>query len=194
MNKRYITPQQLLTDSFDLAWQVFDSGFRPTCIAAIWRGGTPVGIALQELLQVLGVEVDHIAIRTRSYTGIGQRDEEILVDGLDYLVNRLGREDALLLVDDVHDTGLSLQQVEWELERAMGGDTPVIRSAAPYFKPGNRRSAREPDYFLHRTDDWLVFPHELAGLSLEEIRRHKPELAGLLPALAGRLADGVRGA
>jgi len=187
MNKRYITPQQLLTDAFALGWQVFESGFRPSCIAAVWRGGTPVGIALQELLQLLGVEADHTAIRTRSYTGIGRRGEDIQVDGLDYLIQRLGREDALLLVDDVHDTGLSLQQITLELERAMGGNTPEIRTAAPYFKPASKRSDQGPDYFLHQTNDWLVFPHELEGLTLDEIRRNKPELAALLPVLAGRL-------
>lgn len=184
MNKRYITPQQLLTDAFALAWQVFDSGFRPTCIVGVWRGGTPVAIAVHELLQVLGVEADHTAIRTRSYTGIGQRDETVQVDGLDYLTRSLGRDDALLLVDDVYDSGLSLAQVCADLRLACGPDTPAIRIATPYFKPGNNRSGRDPDYFLHTTDDWLVFPHELEGLSPAELAANKPELAALLPQLA----------
>jgi hypoxanthine phosphoribosyltransferase len=188
MNKRYITPQQLLTDAFALAWQVFESGFRPTCIVGVWRGGTPVGIAVHELLQVLGVCTDHTAIRTRSYTGIGQRDDAVQVDGLDYLTGRLGRDDALLLVDDVYDSGLSLAQVCADLHRACGPDTPTIRIATAYFKPGNNRSGRDPDYYLHTSDDWLVFPHELEGLTPAELAAHKPELAALLPRLAPLLA------
>jgi len=188
MNKRYITPEQLLQDAFVLAWQVFASGFRPTCIVGVWRGGTPVGIAVHELLQVLGVTADHMAIRTRSYTGIGQRDDAVQVDGLDYLARRLHKEDALLLVDDVYDSGLSLARVCADLRATCGPDTPAIRIATPYFKPGNNRSGRDPDYYLHTTDDWLVFPHELEGLTPEELAAHKPELAPVLPQLLKTLA------
>jgi hypothetical protein len=41
-----------------------------------------------------------------------------------------------------------------------------------------------PDYYIHETDDWLVFPHELNGLSADEIRQHKPELADLVEKMA----------
>ena len=188
MDKHYITPQQLLADAFALGWLVFESGFRPTCIVGVWRGGTPVGIAVHELLQVLGVRADHTAIRTRSYTGIGQRDDAVQVDGLDYLIGRFGRDDALLLVDDVYDSGLSLQHVTADLHKACGPHTPAIRIATPYFKPGNNRSGRDPDYFLHTTDQWLVFPHELEGLTLAELAANKPELVALLPQLTDTLA------
>ena len=187
MNKHYISPQQLLEDSFELAWQVFDSGFRPNFVVGVWRGGTPVGIAVHELLHVLGVEADHTAVRSHSYTGIGQRNREVQVDGLDYLARRLVAGDRLLLVDDVHDTGLSLQQIIADLGRATGVGEVDIRVATPYFKPGNNRTGQAPDYFLHRTEDWLVFPHELAGLTLAEMRDHKPELAPLMTDLARRL-------
>ena len=50
-----------------LAWQVYESGFRPDYIVGVWRGGAPIGIAVQEFLDVLGVKSDHIAIRTSSY-------------------------------------------------------------------------------------------------------------------------------
>ncbi|MCB1697215.1 MAG: hypoxanthine phosphoribosyltransferase [Pseudomonadales bacterium] len=187
MNKQYITPQQLLEDAFTLACQVFESGFRPSVIVGVWRGGTPVAIAVHELLHVLGVEANHAAVRTRSYTGIGQREQKVEVDGLDSLVGELRREDSLLLVDDVHDTGLSLQQIVADLGRACADQTPRIRIATPYFKPGSNRTGRNPDYFLHSTDNWLVFPHELAGLTLDEIRDNKPEMAALLPRLAQTL-------
>jgi hypoxanthine phosphoribosyltransferase len=41
IEKTYISANQLLEDSFRLANQVFDSGFRPTHIVGIWRGGAP---------------------------------------------------------------------------------------------------------------------------------------------------------
>ena len=39
---------------------------------------------------------------------------------------------------------------------------------------------RDSDYYIHETDEWLVFPHELQGLSMEEIKANKPELDSLI--------------
>lgn len=59
-------------------------------------------------------------------------------------------------------------------------NTPEIRVATPYFKPNKNLTEKIPDYYLHETDKWLVFPHELDGLSIEEIRENKPELNNLI--------------
>ena len=64
MDKLFITADELLKDSFKLAWMIFESGFKPNYIVGVWRGGAPVGIAVQEFLSVLGLESDHVAIRT----------------------------------------------------------------------------------------------------------------------------------
>ena len=55
----YITAQQLLEDSFRLGANIYQSGFRPDFIVGIWRGGTPVGIAVQELLDYHDIKTDH---------------------------------------------------------------------------------------------------------------------------------------
>ena len=52
MQKTFITAQSLLEDSFRLASQVFEDGFRPQFIIGIWRGGAPIGIAVQEFLSL----------------------------------------------------------------------------------------------------------------------------------------------
>ncbi|MBE9540443.1 MAG: hypoxanthine phosphoribosyltransferase [Proteobacteria bacterium] len=177
MDKVYISAQQLLKDSFSLAIQIFESGYQPDYIVGVWRGGAPVGIAVQELLLLLGVKSDHIAIRTSSYTGIGQRSRTVKVHGLAYIAEKISTGECILLVDDVYDTGLSLKQVIADIETLCVDSRPEIRIATPWFKPGNNQTNRSPDYHIHESEHWLVFPHELAGLSLEEIRRHKPELA-----------------
>ena len=69
-DKIYISAQQLLEDSFRLGAQILKSEFRPTFIVAIWRGGAPIGIAVQEMLSFFAVETNHIAIRTSSYTAM----------------------------------------------------------------------------------------------------------------------------
>jgi hypoxanthine phosphoribosyltransferase len=176
MNKHYVSAQQLLQDSFSLAMAIFDSGFKPDFIVGVWRGGASVGIAVQELLELLGTHSDHIAIRTSSYTGIGQRAKTVEVHGLSYIIHRASSGQSVLLVDDVYDTGLSLQSVVNELEAACADLKLDIRLATPYFKPENNQTDRAPDYFVHESSQWLVFPHELSGLTMEEIRQQKPEL------------------
>lgn len=183
MEKTFISSQQLLEDSFNLALQVYESGYRPNYIVGVWRGGAPVGIAVQELMDVLGVESDHIAIRTSSYTGIGERSRHVKVHGLTYLIKRLESEDSLLIVDDVYDSGLSIQQTVNDLREACKKNSPEIRIATPYFKPNNNKTDHVPDYYIHETDEWLVFPHELLGLTIDEIREHKPELTAVIDKL-----------
>jgi hypothetical protein len=182
--KCYITADQLLEDSFRLGTQVFDSGFRPSFIVGVWRGGTPVGIAVQELLDFFGVETDHIAIRTSLYTGINERAAQIKVHGLQYMVDTIDQNDGLLVVDDVFDSGQSIDAVVTELRSRARRNTPKdIRIATVYYKPDNNETDRVPDYYVHETDKWLVFPHELTGLTADEIREHKRGCAAFLDRL-----------
>jgi len=180
-NKQYISAEQLLDDSFRLGKQILESGFRPHFIVGIWRGGAPVGITVQELLDFFGIHTDHIAIRTSFYKGIEERDSHIRVHGLQYVIDNVDADEGLLIVDDVYDTGLSIEAViETLQDRARRNMPREIRIATAYFKPGNNRTRRVPDYFIHETDEWLVFPHELNGLSREEILNRKPGVASII--------------
>lgn len=180
IKKQFIGSQTLLDASFELAIQVYKSNFKPDYIIGIWRGGTPVGIAVQELLEYLGVTSDHIAIRTSSYTNIAERSKSVKVHGLHYIIENIQFEDSLLIVDDVYDTGLSIRQVISDIADTLKENTPTIKIATPYFKPGNNKTDRIPDFYIHETDNWLVFPHELIGLSENEIKANKPNLHKIL--------------
>lgn len=174
-DKKFISAQELLEDSFRLGLEILKSGFKPNFIVGIWRGGTPVGIAVQELLDYYGIDTDHIAIRTSSYLGIGQRSKQIRVHGLDYIVENINSEDGLLIVDDVYDTGLSVQAVVETLKKKARKNAPAdLRIAVVYYKPSKNKTDSVPDYYVHETDKWLVFPHELKDLSREEIFANKP--------------------
>ena len=118
MNKHFIQPNDLLEDSFNLAWKIYDSNFRPNFIIGVWRGGAPIGIAVQEFLNVLGLKSDHIAIRTSYYSGIDERKDKVQVYGLNYVINKVKAEDKLLVVDDVHDTGNSINQIILDLRES----------------------------------------------------------------------------
>lgn len=178
--KKFIDAQDLMEDSIRLGIRVLQSGFRPNFIVGVWRGGTPVGIVVQELLDFYGVKTDHIAIRTSSYSAVGERESQVRVHGLSYLIKNINAEDTLLIVDDVYDTGLSTEAIIANLQMKARRNTPNIRIATVYFKPANNKTERVPDYYVHETDRWLVFPHELDGLTLDEIYRHKPGLKEIL--------------
>ena len=181
IQKVFLDSEALLLDSFKLGAMILNSGFLPTYMIAVWRGGTPIGVAVQEILQFHGVNTDHIAIRTSSYRGIDEQSSKISVHGLNYLVKNITQEDRLLVVDDVLDTGLTIKAIISELKRKARLNTPSeIRVAVPYYKPRRNRTTITPDYFIHTTEAWLKFPHSLEGLSVEEVAEHRPDLHEIL--------------
>ena len=183
MEKIFISADELLRDSLELARRVVASGMRPTFLVAMWRGGAPIGIAVQEVLEYHSIHADHIAIRTSSYSGIDIQHKTVRVHATDYLVSRLEADDELLIVDDVFDSGHSLEAVIEELTRRCRRNLPEkIRIATVYYKPERRRTALKPDFYVHETSQWLVFPHEIQGLTREEILAHKPVASNFLHA------------
>ncbi|MEJ2603699.1 MAG: phosphoribosyltransferase family protein [Gammaproteobacteria bacterium] len=192
MERRFIAANDLLLDSFRLAVEIYETGFRPDFLVGLWRGGTAVGIAVQEGLEYFGIETDHIAVRTsyagpESYHRRVHEVESIRVHALQYLVERLESEHSLLIVDDVYSTGASVQAVIAGLTRKTRRNLPHdIRTATVWYRP-TENTLEPPTYYVHETADWLVLPYELQGLSREEIAEHKPSAAGLVADLAETL-------
>ncbi len=173
VTKKYVTAQELLDDSFELGLKILKSGFRPKFIVGVWRGGTPTGIAVQEIMDYYGVHTDHIAIRTSSYIGM-QQQKEVKVHGLEYIVANIDAEDSLLIVDDVFDSGRSIDAIIKTLKEKCRRNTPeIIKIATVFYKPARNVTNLTPDYYCRETDDWLVFPHELSDMTKEEIKEHK---------------------
>lgn len=179
--KVYISAQELLDDSFRLGARVFKSGFEPSFILAVWRGAAPIGIAVQEYLSYRGIQSDHIAIRTSSYSGIDGRAREVRVFGMNYLIKNVTHQDRLLIVDDVFDTGHTIDAIKQHLRQKARRNAPEdIRVAVPYYKPSRNQTDFAPDYYLHETAAWLKFPHSLEGLTEQEVQQHRPELFRIL--------------
>ncbi len=180
MSKIFLTADELRLQSFQLAEMVYDSDYRPDMICGVWRGGAPVAIAVHEYFVWHGIEVDHIPIRTRSYYGVEQQNKEIKVDSLEYLLSRIKPNTKLLLVDDVFDTGRSIEAIISAVQSGSNIDADGIRVACAWYKPGKNKTSITPDYFVRETEDWIVFPHELEGLPYDEIMAGKPEIAKTL--------------
>lgn len=183
VQKKYLDAQQLLEDSFALGAQILQSGFKPTFIIAIWRGGVPMGVAVQEFLAYHGVLTDHISVRTASYSGIDQQSREINVFGLGYLVKNICHRDRLLIVDDVFDTGRSIEAIIVKINKMARLNAPhEIKVAVPYYKPERIQVTSPPDFYIHKTNEWLKYPHSLEGLSPDEIKQHRPEIYEIIKA------------
>lgn len=186
--KQPISPNALRRDSHKLGAQVVVSGFKPDFMVALWRGGAPIGCYVHEFLKYFNINTDHIAIRTSRYSGIDKTASQIEVHNLGYLVERLKSTSKVLLVDDVYDSGLSIQAVFDALKSKLGNNYPVdIRVATIHFKPTRNKTTRVPEYYVHKTDSWLVYPHELEGLTDAEIYQFFGEEIGDLIKETGRL-------
>ena len=189
VEKIYIGEDALIQDSFRLGVEIFNSDYRPDFLVGIWRGGSTVGIYVQECLQYLGVETDHISIRT-SYQGqpgyqeMIDSDTGIKVHGLQYLLENLNRDNKLLIVDDVFSSGLSIKAVIEQLQARNKRNMPEdVRVAVPWYKPANNRTDRQPDFYINTSDQWLVLPYEMVGLSEQEIIDNKPGLGDIMASI-----------
>ncbi len=181
IKKHFISANELLVDSFKLGKKVYDSGYRPDFIIGVWRGGAPVGIAIQEFFEYRHTPTDHIAIRTSSYYGINKQDKNVRVHGLDYIIENVNAHDQVLLVDDVFDSGRSIKAIFENMRLRTRRNMPEsMKIACPWYKPARNQTEYTPDFYIHETDDWLVFPHELSELDSDEIKQHKPEIASIL--------------
>ncbi len=136
------------------------------------------------MLQYFGVATDHISVRTSLYEGISKSNPKVRVHGLDYLVDNLNAENVLLIVDDVYDSGRSIDAIIEQLKSRTRRNMPrSVRIATLWYKPQNNTTQRTPDYFVHSTKAWLVFPHEAQGLTVDEIAENKPGLYRIIKSV-----------
>lgn len=179
--KRYVSANELSELSFHLAHLVYMSGVRPTWLIALWRGGTPIGMCVQEYLKYHGIPTDHIAIRTSCYTAIGESNKKVSIHGTGYVVKNMNRDDVLLIVDDMFDKGRTILSVLEKLKSKMRANLPAkIYTATVFYKPMNNETVVVPDFYCEETSDWIVFDHELDGLTTDEIAKYKPTVAQLM--------------
>lgn len=174
--KYFVAVNTLFSDSFELANKIYEN-YKPTFVVALWRGGCPIGMSIQEFFAKKGVKTNHISIRTSGYDGEVAKPE-VKVYGTNYLFEKLGPEDRLLIVDDIFDSGRSAAAVFNIIRSSLGDRYPrEMKLAVLFYKPENNKTNITPNFYIHTTDKWVVFPHELIGLSDEEIKYHKPSAA-----------------
>jgi hypoxanthine phosphoribosyltransferase len=176
MDKIYISANDYVRDSFRLARMILDSGWLPDDLIALWRGGAPVGVAVHEFLHYHGVRPRHRALKCQSYTGIQAHSHNVVFENSDEIFKSIVHGSRVLIVDDVLDTGNTARAV---LER-LAPFKADIRLATVYWKPNQNQTDIKPDFYVRETDEWIVFPHELDGLTPEEVKQKDPVIYDLL--------------
>ena len=174
-DKVYISANQQLRDSFRMAKAIWESGWLPDLLIGLWRGGTPIAITIHEYFVYRGHRCHHMPVKCSSYTG-QKRTHELQIDFPEDFLEDIHKDSKVLLVDDCFDTGKTAMKMK-EILEAHGAET---RIATLFWKPDNNMTQGKPDYYMRAVNDWIVFPHELEGLSDVEIARKDPEIADIL--------------
>jgi uncharacterized protein len=145
--EREVLPWDLFGEaSRALAQQVADSGYRPTIVLGVARGGLLPAATIAYALNVKNL----FTMNVEFYTGIDERLQFPVM--LPPLLNTVDIKGATVLVaDDVADTGATLSLVmDFCAEHVAD-----VRCAVLYEKP---RSTVKCEYVWRRTDRWIDFP------------------------------------
>lgn len=177
--KVYLSADALLRDSWRLAAKVRASGWRPDAVVALWRGGALPGVAVHEFLKATGWGARHMPLKCGSYVAMGESAGVVQFSLLDETLASLGPGARALVVDDVFDSGRTIEAVAARMAEA----GVEARFACVYWKRACNLTRMRPDYFVKELgDEWIVFPHEMEGLVAEELRSKDPLLAELVAA------------
>ena len=175
-NKIYLAADDYLRDSFRLARLILDSGWVPDDLIALWRGGAPVGVTVHEFFYYHGLRPRHRVLKCQSYTGIETRRHEVVFENADAIFSSVVPGSRVLIIDDVFDTGNTARAV-FEQLKPFNAD---VRLATVYWKPNENQTSLKPDFHVRETSDWIVFPHELDGLTPDEVKLKDPAVYALL--------------
>ncbi len=173
MTKIPIDPSKLYKDSFELADKVYESQYEPDLIVGIWRGGTPPAITISEYLIYKGIDLFHTTMKSEAYTDIDEVGK-VRLDAVQHLIDKINKNnyERMLIVDDINDTGKTLKRIQEEIVKNTN-NTPEIRIAVLYERSDKEHKIGS-DYVQEYVQNWIVFPHELEGLTKKEVGKLKP--------------------
>ena len=141
-----MTWEELGRGTRELAGTIHADGYAPDMVLGIARGGLLVAGALGYALDVKNT----FTMNVEFYTGVDERLEmPMLLPPVPALVDF--EETQVLVVDDVADTGATLELVQ----EFCAGKVGEVRCAVLYEKP---QSVVRCDYVWRRTDRWIDFP------------------------------------
>jgi uncharacterized protein len=117
------------------------------CLLGVSRGGLVLTRILSDLLDIRDVNI----IKCEYYSKLGITNKKPRIGQVQS--DLAGKN--ILIVDDVADTGESLVEIKKFLEPKK---PKRMKVATIYIKPWSKVL---PDYYVSKTDAWIVFPWEL---------------------------------
>lgn len=163
---RYISWSMLHESLKNLAEKI-SSEYTADTIIAIAKGGL---IPARILVDLLGID-EMGFIEVKFYRGIAETREKpyVTFTALPQLDNK-----RIIIVDDIVDTGRTLQVVADVLSRFKYRD---MKFAALYVKPW---STIMPDYYSEIVDEWIIFPWEICESIRENAELKGVDVEGIL--------------
>lgn len=184
MIKEFLPYDVVRNNALKLAHRIRTDGFVPDVIYVSLRGGAYLGNVISEYFKLVkhgGRPVFYAAVVARSYTDI-RRQDRVMVDGWTYSPEYLRSGDKVLLVDDIFDTGKTINHlVGIFLEKGIPRkDVKVAVHDYKHIPEDGRRQPIQPDYWCRKLetgtpegDRWIHYmSHELVGLSDAELEEH----------------------
>lgn len=184
MTKEFLSYKTVRNNAIKLGYEIYKDNFVPDVIYVSLRGGAYLGNILSEYFKLVRTDkhpIFYAAVVARSYTGIGRR-EGIKIDGWTYDPEYLRSGDKVLLVDDIFDSGKTINKL---VEVILGKGIPPedVRVAVHDYKVIEYYEDEmpvKPYYYCRKhvipspeDEIWIHYSsHELIGLSKEELDTH----------------------
>ena len=195
MRKEFLPYEAVRNNAIRLAARIQQEGFLPDVIYVSLRGGAYMGNVISEFFKMVRRDrppVYYAAVVARSYRDVGLQDR-VRVDGWTYDPEYLRSGDKVLLIDDIFDTGRTVNHlVEIIMNKGIPRDD--VRVAVHDYKLRRylaRQLPVQPDYWCRfhdlgspEDDFWIHYlSHELVGLTEEEKKAYyyasDPGLTGI---------------
>lgn len=182
MQKEFISPLLIRDNALKLVHKIHkEDGFIPDIIYTSLRGGAYLANVFSEyykLVKKTNRPVFYAAVVARSYSDI-RCQSQVMIDGWTYSPEYLRSGDKILLVDDIFDTGKTVNKLA-EVIMDKGIPREDLKIAVHDYKVPVYKAERlplQPDYYcrMHviespEDDVWLHYMnHEFIGLTNEEI-------------------------
>ena len=200
MVKEFLQFDIVRNNALKLAHRIYTDGFVPDVIYVSLRGWAYLANVISEYLKVVRRgkrPVYYASVVARSYTDVAQ-SSKVQVDGWTYSPDHLRVGDRVLLVDDIFDTGKTINHLaQIILDKGITrSNLKIAVHDYKYFRDKLEQLPIQPDYWcrkhemsIHDEESWIHYmSHELMGLSQAEIAEYylkqDPELAAAMQLLS----------
>ena len=204
MIKEFLPYETVRNDALKIAHKIFQDGFIPDVIYASLRGGAYMANVISEYFKILASKekfhpVLYAGVVARSYSDVANHTK-VFIDGWTYPPQNLRPGDKILLIDDIFDSGNTINCLVKELMNSRGiprEDIKVVVHDYKYFTYYKEQLEIQPDYWCRRFDitkpeenRWIHYlSHELVGLTNDELEKYyyseDPELKEILGPYLG---------